>query len=83
MNETNTKPKVTIYGTTQCPYCQLAKNFLKENHIEYTEKNVENEEVLQELIKKTDSMTVPIIEINDNIIEGFNPEEIKKALGIK
>lgn len=72
--------KITVYGTTQCPYCQLTKNFLKENKLEFTEKNVEDETVLQELMTKTDSMTVPIIEVNGKIIEGFKPDEIKKAL---
>lgn len=76
-------PKVTIYTTTQCPYCQLTKNFLKENKIAYTEKNVEDEAVLQELMKKTDSLTVPIVEVNGKIIEGYKPEELKKALSQK
>ena len=85
MNEAKTTQpkkqlKVTIYTTSQCPYCQLAKNYLKEHGIAYSEKNVEDETVLQEMMTKTDSLTLPVIDIDGTIISGFDEEAIKKAL---
>ena len=35
--------KVKIYTTTSCPYCNLAKDFFKENKVEYEEINVQED----------------------------------------
>ncbi|MCX8147008.1 MAG: glutaredoxin family protein [Candidatus Woesearchaeota archaeon] len=78
------KPKVIVYSTPICPYCTLAKNFLKDNKIEFEDKNVaEDMNAREEMLKKSGQMGVPVIDINGKVIIGYNREEIKKALGIK
>ena len=48
--------KVTIYTTAECPWCKRTKEFFKENKVEYSEKNVgDDQEAAQEMIKKSDS----------------------------
>ena len=75
---------VKIYTTTLCPYCKMAKEFLKENNIEFEEINVGNDpKAAQEMIEKSGQTGVPVIDINGEIIVGFNREKIKKALKIK
>ena len=32
---TNTSSKIKVYSTPTCPYCKLAKEFLKQNNIPY------------------------------------------------
>ncbi len=32
---------VTVYTTTQCPYCVMLKNFLTDQHIPFKEVNVD------------------------------------------
>lgn len=74
--------KVTVYSTNSCPWCVKAKEFLKENNIEFEEKDVsEDEAAKNELVKKSGQMGVPVIivEGNDPII-GFDVEALKKAL---
>ncbi len=74
--------KVTIYTTPTCPYCQLAKDFFKENKVKYEEVNVaENRKALEEMIEKSGQMGVPVIEIEGTIIIGFNKKAMKEALG--
>lgn len=75
--------KIIVYSTSTCPYCRMVKEFLKENNIEFIEYDVgENREKLEEMIKKSGQLGVPVIDIDGKIIVGFNKEEIKKELGL-
>lgn len=75
---------VIVYSTPTCPYCTMAKNFLKDNSIKFKEIDVSRDiQKAREMVEKSGQMGVPVIEIDDKIIVGFNKEEIKKALGIK
>ena len=72
---------VKIYTTNHCPYCVLAKEFFKKNNITYNEINVEEDEAAaEEMIEKSGQMGVPVIEVNGEIIVGFNRPAIEKAL---
>ena len=75
--------KVKIYSTATCPYCIRAKQFLKENNILFEDVDVSgNKAAAQELIRKTGQMGVPVLDIEGQIIVGFDREKIKQALGI-
>lgn len=74
---------VKIYTTDTCKYCQLAKDYFKSNSIEYKEYNVaEDMEARSEMVKVSGQMSVPVISIDENIIIGFNKDEIDKVLGL-
>ena len=77
-------PTVTIYTTPTCVYCNVAKDFFKENNIVFEEKNVAtDQEALKEMVKKSGMMSVPVIDIDGNVLAGFNKDEVAKALGIE
>ncbi|MDP3734770.1 MAG: glutaredoxin family protein [Nanoarchaeota archaeon] len=72
---------VTIYTTPTCPWCKKTKEFLKSKKIKYTEKNVSsNLKAQQEMIKKSGQMGVPVVEIGKEVIIGYDPKAIEKAL---
>lgn len=74
---------VKIYTTPTCTYCKMAKEFFKENNVEYTEYNVaEDTERAQEMIEKTGQQGVPVMEIDGKTIIGFDKDEVKEALGL-
>ena len=74
---------VKVYSTPSCPYCSMAKQFLKENNIPFEDIDVAaNREAAIEMIKSSGQMGVPVIDINGIIIVGFNKEAIKNALKI-
>jgi glutaredoxin-like YruB-family protein len=78
------KPKVKVYSTPTCPYCNATKEFLKENKIEYDDIDVSKDrEAAQEMIEKSGQMGVPVIDINGTIIVGYDRDALKKALKIK
>ena len=75
---------VTVYSTPTCPFCIRAKQYLKDNKIQFEDIDVsENHEKAQEMIKKSGQMGVPVLEIGAKIIVGFDKDKIKDALGIK
>ncbi|MEK7586762.1 MAG: glutaredoxin family protein [Patescibacteria group bacterium] len=75
---------VIIYSTPTCHYCQMAKEFFKENNIVYTEHNVAVDRVAgQESIKKSGQMGVPVIDVDGEIIIGFDEDKLRELLGVK
>ncbi len=74
--------KPVIYTTLTCPFCKMAKTFFKEKGIEYEEKDVTHDENLQqEMVKRSGQFAVPVIDIGGTIIVGFQKEKIEAALG--
>ena len=74
---------ITIYSTPTCHYCHMAKEFLTENNISFTDHNVaEDAEKRQEMLEKTGQMGVPVIDIEGEIMVGFNEEKMKELLGL-
>ncbi len=75
------QPTVIIYTTSTCPYCTMAKMFLKEHGVSFVEKNVaQDRAAANEMIEKSGKMGVPTIDINGEIIVGFDRDAIKKVL---
>ena len=63
---------ITIYSTSWCPSCIMAKTLLEEKNISYTEINIEEEGWDREKLKElTGAMTVPQIIVNEECIGGF------------
>ena len=72
--------EVLLYSTTWCPYCTKTRKYLSENHIHYTEIDVEKSAQGRSDYARLGS-GVPIIVINqDTIIRGYSPEKISAAL---
>ena len=77
-------PKVKIYSTPTCPFCMKAKEFFKENNIEFENIDVAgNQEAANEMIEKSGQMGVPVIDIGGTIIVGFDQPKVKTALGME
>jgi len=75
---------VKVYSTPTCPYCHLAKEFLKANKVAFKDIDVSRDsKAAQEMIKKSGQSGVPVLEIDGQIIIGFDKEKIKKALKLK
>lgn len=72
---------VHIYTTSSCPWCAVAKNYFNSKGIQYTEYNVqEDHEKAMEMVKKSGQRGVPVIDIDNRIIVGFDQEAIDELL---
>lgn len=75
---------IILYSTPTCIFCHKAREFFKEHNIEYTNKDVSiDEQALQDMIKKSGQMGVPVIDIDGQIIIGFDKKKISELLNIK
>ena len=76
--------KAQIYTTPTCVYCKMAKEFFKNNNVEYEEKNVATDVASRdEMIQKSGQMGVPVIDIDGQIIIGFDQPRLKEALKLQ
>ncbi len=75
---------IKVFSTPFCIYCVSLKQFLKKHNIEFEEVDVSEDKVAQEeMIKKSGQMGVPVVEIDGEIIVGFNKNKISELLKIK
>ena len=73
--------EVIVYRTPTCPYCHDAKEFLKSIKVKYKDINIrEDEKAAKKMVEKSGQSGIPVIEIGDDIIVGFDKEEIEKSL---
>jgi len=80
----NKDAKVRVYSTATCPWCQTAKDFLKKNGIRFEDINVgEDQEAAQKMVEKSGQMSVPVIEVDGQIIIGYDEGKLKKALDMQ
>ncbi len=78
------KARVRLFSTPSCPYCSTLKEFLRENQIDFEDIDVsKDEKAKEEMIEKSGKMEVPVVEIGNEIVAGFDKEKICKLLNIK
>lgn len=72
---------VKVYSSETCPWCDKAKEYLKSLGVEFEAVNVSGDkQTAMELVKKTRQMGVPVIQVEEEYIVGYNPEAISAAL---
>lgn len=68
------RPRVLMYSTGVCPYCQMAERLLKEKGVDAIEKvRIDLDPVQRdEMMQKTGRRTVPQIYIGETHVGGFD-----------
>lgn len=75
------KKKIKVYGVPTCPFCKRAKEFFKDKGFDFEDLDVAaNHDLAKEMIKKSGQMSVPVIEVDGEIIIGFDKEKIETLL---
>jgi glutaredoxin-like YruB-family protein len=73
--------EVKLYSTPTCPYCRMAKDFLEKEGVPFTVVDVsEDEQAAREMVDKSGQMGVPVMEVGETIIVGFDRGAYRKAL---
>lgn len=73
---------VSIYSTPTCPYCQQVKDYLKQKNIEFTDYNVAIDiDARRKMVEKSGQLGVPVIQVDDQIVVGFNRRKLDQLLG--
>jgi glutaredoxin len=82
--------EITVYSSSWCPDCRVAKRFLQQHNLPFTEIDIENTPgAAEEVIRRTGKRAIPQFVINGEWVqpyrpgEGFLYEEMSERLGIQ
>ncbi len=75
---------VKVYSTKTCPWCIKVKDFLVENDVPFTNVDVgTDQKAAKEMVEKSGQMGVPVIDVDGEIITGFNETKLRELLNLK
>lgn len=68
---------ITVFTTNTCAYCKMVKQYLSMKGKEFSVVNLDDDPAMrQTLFEKTGAMTVPITQVDDQYIVGWNPAKL-------
>ncbi len=74
---------VTLYTAEACSWCASVKEYLQAREIDFEEIDVSADPTLaEEMVQKTGQMGVPVLDIDGNMVIGFNKSEIDQLLDL-
>lgn len=66
-------PEIVIYSTAICPYCVAAKNFLRSQGREWTERRIDQDPAArEEMMQRARRTSVPQIFVGDTHVGGYD-----------
>ncbi len=75
--------RVVVYSTPTCPYCTAAKRYLRDRRVSFADVDVSRDSrAAADMVRKSGQQGVPVLDINGNIIVGFDRRRIDSALGL-
>jgi glutaredoxin 3 len=79
----SSQPRVIIFTSSSCPWCNRVKQYLSERRFRFREVNVERDPEGARELRRRNITGVPVVLINNHPIVGFDKAKINKLLGIK
>lgn len=74
-------PQVLVYSADWCAFCHATKDYFDKKGVVYEERNVEEDQKYAiESVQKSGQRGIPVIDINGEIIVGFDRPRIDAAL---
>ena len=72
---------ITIYSTPTCVYCHNLKEYLAKLNIQFKDIDVsQDEKELEKMVAISGQMGVPVVDIDDNVVIGFDKQKIDELL---
>lgn len=72
---------ITVFTTSSCAYCKMVKQYLTLKGKEFKVVDLEqNPQKRQELFEKTGALTVPITQVGDEYIVGWNRSRFAEVI---
>jgi len=74
---------VTVYTTPTCPWCHRVKDYLNSKNVPFREVDVmADRNGAREMITKSGQSGVPVLDIDGEIVVGFDQHSIDRLLGL-
>jgi len=73
--------EVTIYTSPTCSWCEAVKNYLRAREIDFEEVDVSADtDRAQELVERSGQYGVPVVDIDGEMVVGFDRPRIDALL---
>jgi glutaredoxin len=73
--------KIRLFGLPTCPWCRQTREYLDGLGVSYEDIDISQDRAMaKEMIKNTDQKTVPVIQIGNSWIVGFDEERLGMIL---
>lgn len=83
MSETRPQPRVIVFSTPTCSFCNMAKKYFREKGIRFKDVDVSRDQAAaRDMVRRSGQSGVPVIDIGGKIIVGFDRPKIDKLLNI-
>ena len=75
--------EVKVYSTPTCPWCKRVKQLLDANKVVYKALDVASDKAArEEMLDKTGQFAVPVVDIDGEIVVGYDEAWLKKKLNL-
>jgi len=83
MAETKPQPRVIVFSTPTCSFCNMAKKYFREKGIKFRDVDVSRDPAAaRDMVRRSGQQGVPVIDIGGKIVVGFDRNKINKYLGL-
>ncbi|PIS29718.1 MAG: NrdH-redoxin [Candidatus Marinimicrobia bacterium CG08_land_8_20_14_0_20_45_22] len=77
------QPKIIVFTSPTCSWCNAVKRYLRENHMSFRDVDVSRDAEAARDLARSGHRGVPVVLINNRPVVGFNKPEINRLLGIR
>ncbi|NLW03130.1 MAG: glutaredoxin family protein [Clostridiaceae bacterium] len=72
---------VKVYSTPTCPWCIRAKDYLRSKNVAFEDIDVSRDRMgAMEMVQKSGQRGVPVLDIDGQIIVGFDQKKIDELI---
>ncbi|MCS6993588.1 MAG: NrdH-redoxin [Anaerolineales bacterium] len=83
MTDSKSQPRVIIFTTPTCTYCNMAKKYFRDKGVKFKDVDVSRDAAAaRDMVRRSGQQGVPVIDIGGKIIVGFDRSRIDKYLGL-
>ncbi len=84
MDETKKQPKVIVFSTPTCSYCNAAKSYFRQKGVKFKDVDVSRDAAAaRDMVRRSGQQGVPVIDIGGKVIVGFDRPKINRLLSLK
>lgn len=84
MSETKMQPKVIVFSTPTCSFCNAAKSYFRQKGVKFRDVDVSKDAAAaRDMVRRSGQQGVPVIDIGGKLVIGFDRPKINQLLGIK
>ncbi len=83
MNQVKTHPRVIIFTTPSCTWCNAVKKYLREHKVRFKDIDVTRDRNAARDLERRGHRGVPVLFIGSRTVVGFDKPKINSLLGIR